>query len=115
MTSAPAAASVSRAAPTAPAGMPPPIAPFSRWVWYAVLWTTIAALFTGMSALVYLVMASFGHGRAGGAPRAAEWAASFITMLADWYLWALIAPLVIWLGARLSFARHNRVVVVAAH
>ncbi len=68
-----------------------------------------------MSALVYLVMASFGHGRAGGAPRAAEWAASFVTMLADWYLWAIIAPLVIWLGTRLSFARHNRALVVGAH
>ena len=68
-----------------------------------------------MSALVYLVMASFGHGRAGGAPRLTEWAADFVTMLADWYLWALIAPLVIWLGARLSFTRRNRVLVVAAH
>src|SRR5436190_2132972 len=92
-----------------------PIATFSRWIWYALLWTTIAAVFTGLSALVYLVMASFGHGRAGGAPRAAEWAASFATMLADWYLWALIAPLVIWLGARLSFARRDRVRVIAAH
>jgi signal transduction histidine kinase len=68
-----------------------------------------------MSALVYLVMASFGHGRAGGAPPLAEWAANFITMLADWYLWALIAPLVLWIGSRLSFTRGNRVPVVAAH
>src|SRR5438552_2141246 len=92
-----------------------PVGTLSRWIAYALIWTTIAAIFTGMSALVYLVMASFGHGRAGGAPRAGEWAASFVTMLADWYLWALIAPMVIWLAGRLSFARRDRVVVIGAH
>src|SRR6266567_3682744 len=113
MTSAPAAAPLSRT--TVRTSVRMPIATFTRWMWYAVLWTTIAALFTVLSALVYLVMASFGHGRAGGAPRAAEWAANFVTMLADWYLWALIAPLVLWLGSRLSFARRDRVRVVSAH
>ena len=80
-----------------------PIAIVTRWAWYAALWTTIAALFTGLSALVYALMSGYGHGRPGGPPPIAEWATNFATMLADWYLWALFAPLVFWLGARISF------------
>ncbi len=92
-----------------------PAATLTRWIGYAALWTTIAALFTGLSALVYALMSSYGHGRAGGPPPITEWAVNFAAMLADWYLWALIAPLVIWLGARISLAGGVRIRVVGAH
>ena len=85
-----------------------PIAALTRWAGYVALWTTIAALFTGLSALVYALMSGYGHGRPGGPPPIAEWAVRFATMLADWYLWALFAPLVIWLGARISFTGRRR-------
>ena len=94
-----------------PAPAPPsrtPLAIVTRWALYAALWTTIAALFTGLSALVYALMSGYGHGRPGGPPPIAEWAAKFATMLADWYLWALFAPLVLWLGARISFTGGRR-------
>jgi two-component sensor histidine kinase len=87
----------------------------TRWAWYAALWTTIAALFTGLSALVYALMSGYGHGRPGGPPPIAEWAANFATMLADWYLWALFAPLVFWLGARISFTGRGWLRVVIPH
>lgn len=92
-----------------------PLATFTRWVSYAALWTTIAALFTGLSALVYALMSGYGHGRPGGPPPITEWAVNFATMLADWYLWALFAPLVIWLGARISFTGRGWVRVAAPH
>ncbi|MEP6691640.1 MAG: histidine kinase [Gemmatimonadaceae bacterium] len=104
---------------TLPTPAPSPTSPtravWWRWSSYAALWTTIAALFAALSALVYLLMSSYGHGRAGGPPPIGEWAASFATMLADWYLWAFLAPLVMWLGSRISFARFPRVVVIVAH
>lgn len=87
----------------------------ARWGLYAALWTTIAALFTGLSALVYALMSGYGHGRPGGPPAIAEWAANFVTMLADWYLWALLAPLVLWLGARISFTGRGWLRVVVPH
>ncbi|MGH7617051.1 MAG: sensor histidine kinase [Gemmatimonadaceae bacterium] len=40
---------------------------------------------------------------------------NFATMLADWYLWALFAPLVIWLGARISFTGRGWIRAVAPH
>jgi two-component system, LytTR family, sensor kinase len=92
-----------------------PLAILTRWAWYAALWTTIAALFTGLSALVYALMSGYGHGRPGGPPPIAEWAANFATMLADWYLWALFAPLVFWLGARISFTGRGWLRVVVPH
>ncbi|MDQ6827379.1 MAG: histidine kinase [Gemmatimonadota bacterium] len=86
-----------------------------RWSSYAAFWTMIAALFTALSALVYALMSGYGHGRAGGPPPVAEWAATLATMLADWYLWALLAPLVLWLGSRFSIARDRWRRVVVLH
>ena len=102
---------------TSPLTPPPktPLAIVTRWAWYTALWTTIAALFTGLSALVYALMSGYGHGRPGGPPPIAEWAANFATMLADWYLWALFAPLVFWLGARISFTGRGWLRVVVPH
>lgn len=91
-----------------------PLGIVARWAWYAALWTTIAALFTGLSALVYALMSGYGHGQPGGRP-IAEWVANFATMLADWYLWALFAPLVLWLGARISFTGRGWLRVVIPH
>jgi len=102
------------ASPSTPALPKTRLAVFTRWAWYAALWTTIAALFTGLSALVYALMSGYGHGRPGGYP-IAEWAANFATMLADWYLWALFAPLVLWLGARISFTGRGWVRVIVPH
>jgi sensor histidine kinase YesM len=92
-----------------------PLAILTRWAWYAALWTTIAGLFTALSALVYALMSGYGHGRPGGPPAIAEWAVNFATMLADWYLWALFAPLVFWLGARISFTGRGWLRVIVTH
>src|SRR5690242_1073021 len=63
---------------------------------YVALWTAIAALFAAQSYVTY----SYSGTRAVSGLRLLGFA------LADWYVWALLAPAILWLTGRFGFTRH---------
>src|SRR5215208_4659856 len=72
------------------------ISPFAYWA----LWTGLAVLFASQSIILY---AYVDQKRSGvmvppGAPK--RWALTLVTSLADWYIWAALAPAIVWLGRR---------------
>ena len=67
-----------------------------RIVAYVGVWTAVAALFAVQSLITY----SYGGTRTVSGPRILGYA------LADWYVWALLAPGIFWLTRRFSFTRN---------
>src|SRR5262249_37469250 len=66
-----------------------------RVVAYVALWTAIGALFSVQSFVTY----SYGGTRTVSALRLLAFS------LADWYVWAALAPAILWLARRFNFAR----------
>lgn len=65
-------------------------------VGYVALWTAVSALFAVQSIVTY----SYSGTRMMSGPRLLAYA------LADWYVWALLAPGIFWLTRRFSLTRH---------
>ncbi|HEY2375316.1 MAG TPA: histidine kinase [Gemmatimonadaceae bacterium] len=63
---------------------------------YVALWSAVGALFAAQSYITY----SYSGTRAVSGLRLLGFA------LADWYVWALLAPAIFWLTRRFSFIRH---------
>jgi signal transduction histidine kinase len=64
---------------------------------YLALWAGVAVLFAAQSILTY----SYSGSRLVSNTRVLAYA------LADWYVWALLAPAIFWLARRFSFTRHR--------
>jgi two-component system LytT family sensor kinase len=63
---------------------------------YIALWTAVAALFAAQSLITYSYSGT----------RSMSGARLFAYALADWYVWALLAPGIFWLTRRFNFTRH---------
>jgi two-component system, LytTR family, sensor kinase len=65
-------------------------------VWLGVLvgWTVIAAVFAASNSLTYVVTY-----------QPPQWARTFKGAAAEWYPWAALTPIVVWLATRLSLSR----------
>ena len=63
---------------------------------YLALWTIVGVLFAAQSVITY----SYSGTRAMSGARLLAYA------LADWYVWALLAPGILWLTRRFDFTRH---------
>ena len=76
-------------------------------VWLTVLaaWTLLAAAFAVGSSLAYMI-----------SYRPPRWGLTFSMALVEWYAWAALTPLVVWLARRLALSRHawmRRAIVLA--
>src|SRR3954449_5213155 len=77
-------------------------------IWIAVWggWTALALFFAASASLTYL-----------STGRAANWTLSIRRSLLEWWLWALLTPIVVWVARRYSLDRRSpwrRVVILAA-
>lgn len=82
---------------------------------YLAGWTVVAVLFAANSIVVYYYQlrrlpngSSYPYG-----PR--EWLRTVPGALADWYLWALLSPAVVWLARKIRIERERWLAAVAAH
>ena len=82
---------------------------------YFAAWTAVAVLFATNSIVAYVItlrrrpeLQTQPYG-----PR--EWLQTFPGHLADWYLWALLAPLVVWLARRVRIEREHWLRAVTIH
>src|SRR5215207_8661568 len=66
------------------------------WVGVLLGWTLIAVIFAVSSSLTYA--ATY---------RPPQWGRTFALALTEWYAWALITPLVVWLAGRFRLHRHR--------
>jgi two-component system, LytTR family, sensor kinase len=75
-------------------------------IWAAVFggWTALALFFAISSSLTY---------RSTGRP--GNWTLSIERSLLEWWLWALLTPLVVWLARRYPFARRGRWRALVVH
>ena len=71
---------------------------------YVALWTAIGALFAAQAIITYSYSGT----------RTVSGARVFAYALADWYVWALLAPAIFWLAHRFNFTRY-RLRSVAVH
>jgi signal transduction histidine kinase len=82
---------------------------------YLAGWTVVAVLFAANSIVVYYYQlrrlpngSSYPYG-----PK--QWLQTVPGALADWYLWALLSPVVVWLARRIRIERERWLAAVAAH
>jgi two-component system LytT family sensor kinase len=76
-----------------------------QWISYFFIWTAVGLFFASESAL-------WGH-YIFKSP--VTWNQALATNLSFYYIWACIAPLVLWLGKRFRFERGGRVLSVLVH
>jgi two-component system LytT family sensor kinase len=80
-----------------------------RWAWWLVVlaaWTLLACVFAVSSSLTYML-----------AYRPPQWRQTFGMAFTEWYVWAAMTPLVVWLARRLMLRRGGwvlRAMVLAA-
>ncbi len=76
----------------------------ARWLLVLAFWTLLALFFASQTGMTYL----YGQG-------SAPW--SFIVKLAlsEWYIWAALSPVVVWLARRFPFERGRRLRALAVH
>jgi sensor histidine kinase YesM len=82
---------------------------------YLAGWTVVAVLFAANSIVVYYYQlrrlpngSSYPYG-----PK--QWLQTVPGALADWYLWALLSPVVVWLARKIRIERERWIAAVAAH
>jgi hypothetical protein len=80
-----------------------------RWGWWLVVvagWTLLACVFAVSSSLTYVL-----------AYQPPQWRRTFVMAFTEWYVWAAMTPLVVWLARRLMLRRRRwmaRFLVLAA-
>ena len=80
-----------------------------RWGWWLVVvagWTLLACVFAVSSSLTYVL-----------AYQPPQWRQTFVMAFTEWYVWAAMTPLVVWLARRLMLRRRRwmaRFLVLAA-
>ena len=78
--------------------------PFIRWGMILVFWTLLGLFFASET--------FFALGLAG---RPITWGQALLYELPGWYIWALLAPAIVWLGGRVRFERPRLVFGIVFH
>ncbi len=77
---------------------------WQRWLVGLLVWTALGFYFASQTYMTYV----YASGKA-------PWGTILKLSLGEWYVWAAIAPIVIWLARRLDFRAGHRVWSVAGH
>ena len=75
------------------------------WLWIVLGWTLIAVMFAASSSLTFMLTY-----------QPPQWERTLASALGDWYPWAALTPLVMWLGHRFRLSRQQwmqRLIVLA--
>ena len=70
----------------------------ARWILIAAAWTLFA---------LFIATQNFASSRYGSLTQPLSWGSAVQIALAEWYAWALLVPLVIWLARRVPFERRT--------
>jgi signal transduction histidine kinase len=80
------------------------MSPFHRFALALAAWTALAVFFAVTTSLTYVSQA-----------RAPLWGPVLAQALAQWWIWAALTPLVMWLAARVPIQRPHRLRSIAVH
>jgi len=81
-----------------------PIRVWIRWLLILLFWTLLGLFFASQSGLSYLYQQGW-----------APWGLLVKLSLSEWYIWALLTPVAVWLAKKFPFARGRRVQAIAVH
>ncbi len=75
-----------------------------RWLAILLFWTLLGLFFASQSGLTYLYQQGW-----------APWGLLVKLSLSEWYIWALLTPVAVWLAKKFPFARGRRIPAMAVH